>query len=205
MSIILVRHGETALNAARVLQPPDTPLSERGLRQAQVVAVRLSSTCATRIVSSDLPRAMQTAQAIAAASGLEISHSALLQERNFGDLRGRAYDDLDFDPLAMQEAPPSGESVLQFEARVQQALALLCECAAKDTAGNVVVVTHGLVIRSLLARYLALPSATALPERIGNTSLTIFAAKPPYQTSLINCTAHLSSELSDDARALSGF
>jgi broad specificity phosphatase PhoE len=205
MPIILVRHGETALNAARVLQPADTPLSERGLRQAQAVAMRLVSAGATSILSSDLPRAMQTARAIAAATGVSVSNSALLQERNFGDLRGRAYDDLDFDPLAMQEAPPAGESVAQFEQRVTRALALACEHAAAESDGNLIVVTHGLVIRTLLQRCLALPSNTELPERIANTSLTIFLAEPPYRASLVNCTAHLSGELSDDVRALSGF
>ena len=51
MSILLVRHGETALNAARVLQPPDTPLSPRGLAQAQAVAQRLSREPVAAIVN----------------------------------------------------------------------------------------------------------------------------------------------------------
>jgi broad specificity phosphatase PhoE len=43
LSIILIRHGETASNAARVLQFPDTPLSERGLAQARAVAKRFAN------------------------------------------------------------------------------------------------------------------------------------------------------------------
>jgi hypothetical protein len=42
MSIILVRHGETALNAARVMQPADTPLSDLGKAQVLAVARRLA-------------------------------------------------------------------------------------------------------------------------------------------------------------------
>ena len=64
MSIILVRHGETALNAARTLQPADTPLSERGLLQAAAVAKRLADLGISAILSSDLPRTMQTAQVL---------------------------------------------------------------------------------------------------------------------------------------------
>ena len=68
-SIILVRHGETALNAARVLQPAATPLGPRGFAQAEAVARRLAPMQPGAIVSSDLPRALQTAQAIARAAG----------------------------------------------------------------------------------------------------------------------------------------
>lgn len=203
MPIILVRHGETALNAARVLQPADTPLSERGLRQAQAVAMRLISAGATSILSSDLPRAMQTAQAIAAATGVSVSNNALLQERNFGDLRGRAYDSLDFDPLAMQDAPTGGESMAAFRARVSAALALLCEKRAAAN-GSLVVVTHGLVIQTMLEQHLSLPQGAARPHRIGNASLTSFTGQHPYHASLVNCTVHLKGDLSDDVRAVSG-
>ena len=111
MKIILIRHGETALNAARVLQPPDTPLSERGRRQADAVAIRLAAMKIDGVVSSDLARAVETSQAIAAASRLTVRRSALLQERNFGDLRGCAYDGLGFDPIAMEGAPPAPSGV----------------------------------------------------------------------------------------------
>ena len=58
MAILLVRHGETALNAARVMQPADTPLSERGLAQARAVARRLAQRGrVAALLSSDLPRA----------------------------------------------------------------------------------------------------------------------------------------------------
>ena len=103
MAVILVRHGETALNAARVMQPAATPLSERGQAQALAVAQRLARRGGIgAIVSSDLPRAWLTAEAIAAALAMPDPPSALLQERNFGDLRGRPYDTLGFDPLVMQ-------------------------------------------------------------------------------------------------------
>jgi probable phosphoglycerate mutase len=101
MSIILVRHGETPLNVARTLQPADTPLSATGLAQAEAVAKRLAGLQLAAIVSSDLPRALSTAQAIAAATGAPISTTTLLHERNFGDLRGQPYDTLGFNPLTM--------------------------------------------------------------------------------------------------------
>ena len=69
MTLLLIRHGETALNAARVMQPADTPLSERGLAQAEALGRRMKTAGLAAIVSSDLPRAWQTAQAIAQPDG----------------------------------------------------------------------------------------------------------------------------------------
>ena len=106
MTILLVRHGETPLNVTRMLQPADTPLSANGLAQAQAVAKRLAGMQLAGIVSSDLPRALSTAQAISAASGVPVSTTPLLHERNFGDLRGQPYDSLGFNPLTMEGAPP---------------------------------------------------------------------------------------------------
>ena len=90
MSILLIRHGETELNAARVVQPADTPLSEKGRRQAQALARRLASDGLAGILCSDLPRALMTAAPVVEATGLEMQVDALLEERNFGELRGRA-------------------------------------------------------------------------------------------------------------------
>lgn len=203
MSIVLVRHGETALNAARVMQPADTPLSERGLAQARALARRLAATRVGAIVSSDLPRAWCTAQAVARAVGLSVQPSALLQERNFGALRGQPYDTLGFDPLVMAEAPPDGESAAAFDRRVLAAFDQMCGLHAA-TAGDLVVVTHGLLIRRLLAGPLRLDAEAQRDLHLGNTSVSIFDAASPFTLRLLNCTAHLDPAARDDERALSG-
>ncbi|MCO5124248.1 MAG: histidine phosphatase family protein [Rhizobacter sp.] len=203
MSLVLIRHGETTLNAARVMQPADTPLSGRGLRQADALAMRVAQLGVAGIVASPLPRAWQTAEAIAAATGRPISRQALLEERNFGELRGLAYDALAPGALTSGDAPPGGESMLDFETRVAQAFAALLALRA-TLGGPLAVVTHGLVIRALIARHLALPRGTALPARIANTSITLAAAQPPHEVSLLDCTRHLTGDLRDDAASLSG-
>lgn len=204
MAVILLRHGETALNAARVMQPAATPLSERGQAQARAVARRLVQRGGiAAIVSSDLPRAWLTAEAVAVALALPIRPSALLQERNFGALRGRPYDSLGFDPLRMQEAPPQGESAAAFVQRVQQAFDdMLLQHQGLD--GDLLVVTHGLLIRTLLAASLQLGVDVVGELHLGNTSLSIFDAAPPYALQLLNCTRHLDAAERDDARGLSG-
>jgi broad specificity phosphatase PhoE len=209
MTLLIIRHGETPLNVARVMQPADTPLSANGLAQAGLLAQRLAAGQPhrpTAIVSSDLPRALQTAQAIAAATGLPITTSALLHERNFGDLRGQPYDTLGFDPLTREEAPPNGESIPQFAARCAAAWAwVLQQHAALGSGGVLAVVSHGLVIKQWLRDGpLQVPATLALPERLSNTSLTIAQADVPHRVSLVDCTAHLGGAVQADARSLSG-
>lgn len=201
MRLLLVRHGETALNAARVLQPADTPLSPRGREQALALAQRLAPEPIAAIWSSDLPRAWQTAEALAA--GRAIVAEPLLQERNFGDLRGRRYDDLGFDPLTGVDAPPGGESLAAFEARADRALERALQAAAA-LPGALLLVSHGLVIGSLLGRRIALPAGTARPARIGNTALSVIELGPPPRATLVDCTAHLDAPRADDPHALSG-
>jgi broad specificity phosphatase PhoE len=218
MSIVLIRHGETPLNAARVIQPAETPLSERGRAQAMAVARRLAgqggdpasgagtvpALAPAAILSSDMPRAFETATEIAAATGLELRATESLHERNFGELRGRAYDELGFDPLATGDAPPGGESVAEFEARVARAfeeiLALRAECA-----GDLIVVTHGLVIRTVLERHARLPQGLGVPASLANASVTVLAAVAPHDALLVNCTVHLQGAARDAGKGLSGF
>jgi probable phosphoglycerate mutase len=195
-TIVLIRHGETAGNAARILQHPDIPLSERGHAQAERLARRLASEGITRILSSDMTRAAMTAGHLARATGLPVAYEPLLHERNFGDIRGRSYADLGFDPFAPDYAPPNGESWDVFHARVDRAWARVREVAAATT-GHLAVVTHGLVCRSLAARHVALGERHVVPERWENTSVTIVDAQAPFGVQLLNCCAHL-----DDLRAV---
>ncbi len=203
MSLLLIRHGETALNVARVLQPADTPLSARGIAQAEALGRRLAALDVAAIVSSDLPRALRTAQAIAAATGAPLETSALLHERNFGDWRGQPYDGLVIDPLTFTDAPPGGESVAAFEQRVARAFAHIVRRQA-TRRGDLAVVTHGLVIRAMLTTQVRLAPGSTPPARLGNASLSIVDAWPPHTATLLDCTLHLDAAVRDDARALSG-
>ncbi len=204
--LLIIRHGETPLNVTRVLQPAATPLSVQGLAQAAALARRLQSDVALRpvaIVSSDLPRALQTAEAIAKATGLPVLTSPLLHERNFGDLRGQPYDSLGYDPLASDDAPPGGESRAQFEARCAAAWTwVLAQRAA--LGGPLAVVSHGLLIkRWLQALPLQWPAGQAAPDRLSNTSLSVIAATPPHGVQLVDNIAHL-GDVGEDAKSLSG-
>jgi 2,3-bisphosphoglycerate-dependent phosphoglycerate mutase len=191
LSIFLIRHGETIGNASRVVQHPDDPLSPRGIAQAERLARRLEREGIGAIVSSDFARARSTAESLQRLTGAPLAFEPLLQERNFGDLRGRPYAELGFDMFEPDYAPPSGETWSVFHARVDQAWARVQQHAAKTTGGHLAIVTHGLVCRSLATRYLSLPDGAAAPERWENTSVTIFDHPAPWRVRLLNCVAHL--------------
>jgi broad specificity phosphatase PhoE len=62
---------------------------------------------------------------------------------------------------------------------------------AAEIDGNLAVVTHGLVCRSLAARHLVLADGSLVPERWENTSLTIIDCPAPWRVRVLNCIAHL--------------
>jgi len=201
MSILLVRHGETEGNAARIVQLPDIPLSPVGMSQAEQLAARLATVGATHILCSDLMRARMTAAPIAARLGLLAETTPLLQERNFGDLRGTPYAEFTTDPFAPDYVPVNGESWDVFHARVAEAFELV-RARASETPGNLVVVTHGFVVRAIVQRHVALGPDQVAPEKFANAGLTVLDAEPPFRVQLLDSTSHLAPV--EEQRATTG-
>ena len=155
MSLLIIRHGETAFNRDRVMQPAETPLSDRGREQAILLAQRLSTEGITRILASDFPRAAMTAQALSEEIGVEIEFEPLLQERNFGDLRGQTFIELeaqDINPFAEHYEPEGGETWQEFDQRVSHAWSRIQ--STLPASGTLAIVTHGLVCSALLHNHL---------------------------------------------------
>ncbi len=190
MTILVVRHGETDGNALRILQRADVPLNARGQHQAEQLARRLSGDGFVHLLCSDLLRARMTAAPIAARSGIAVEENPLLQERNFGDLRGTPYAALAEDPFGPDFAPPGGEDWPAFHARVAEAFAFIVR-RRRSVGGHLVVVTHGLVCHALVERHVRLPDGIVVPERFDNTSVTVLHEDAPHAVSLVNCTRHL--------------
>jgi 2,3-bisphosphoglycerate-dependent phosphoglycerate mutase len=194
--LYLVRHGESTWNAEGRCQgqlPTAGGLSPRGRTQASVTAQELVKKLTTAqqpvaksIVVSDLLRARQTAEIIAAELGLPLRVDAELREQNLGDLQGHLYRD-EWHESTVQDAidalwrdpvrlPPGGESIAQMYDRVQRALLRL----ATEHAGQLlVVVTHGGVVRTANAgdpptQGVAIPHTT-----VDNASITSWRAPCP--------------------------
>ncbi|MEE3332093.1 MAG: histidine phosphatase family protein [Myxococcota bacterium] len=191
----MIRHGETPSNAARIFQTPETPLSDRGVAQAECLAARLRHHPVGLVLASDLERAHQTARIVVTECGAPLELEPLLHERNFGDLRGTAYADVQGDPFGADFAPPAGETWAQFHERVDRAWDAVL-AVAQRCDGDLVVVTHGLVCGALLDRKLAAGSATQYPEMgthaFANTSITIASGSAPWTLERVGCIEHLS-------------
>ncbi len=202
--IYWIRHGETPGNRDRRVQVPETPLSDRGLAQAARLGERLRDAGLVRLLSSDLARARMTAEAVAATTGLAPELHDVYQERNFGDLRGTLYADLEFDLFGPDVEPPAGESWPVFHARADRAWTHALAAAA-EAEGPIAVVTHGLVLGSVLGRSVGGGDG---PMHFGNTSvsITVPADDRPsgWRLELLDCTEHLDAAMADDAGGISG-
>jgi len=171
MSIYLIRHGQTNANRDRIVQPPDTPLSELGHQQAEQLAQRFRHLAIGNIICSDYLRTQQTAAPIRAIIQSAYSLQPLLRERSFGDLRGRAYDDIATDFFAEGYAPPNGETHPQFVERVNFAWEYVLT-SYQNTQGSLIVMTHGLVLRELINQHLIIDKGMSPMSDFQNTSIT---------------------------------
>jgi probable phosphoglycerate mutase len=194
MSIYLIRHGETEGNAERRLQLPDIPLNQTGLEQAARLGDRLQDAGIQRVLTSDLTRAQQTAEAVAASTGNQVELEPLLQERSFGDHRGMLYSEIGPELFTEAYKPLNGETTEDFRRRVHRAWDRVTS-SVDGMAGHLAVVTHGLVYRELLASCLDLPrdadGEPVEPPMPRNTALTVIEARRPWKVTLLVCAAHL--------------
>lgn len=182
-------------------------MNANGHQQAALAAARISSSFSVhKILSSDLQRTQDTAEAIRKATGATVELTHLLQERSFGDLRGLPFADLKVNPFTPGYTPPNGESQEMLEARVDKAWNMVLEYAKSTPVGKVlVVVSHGLVLSSISKRFLAvqadLKSLNVIPFK--NTSLTLVNVGKseenlhPIVDDVFNCDRHLSDEHRD--------
>ena len=175
----LVRHGETDWNAERRIQGQtvEVPLNALGREQAAAVADELSALPIGALYSSDLRRALETAEPIAERLGLDIRVDPALRERDFGSSEGRLSDDVAAELGKAYESywldadarHPGGESRRELSERV---VGFLERLAADPPAGEVVVVTSGGPIRMATAWVQQLPVDDVPWVQIANGSMT---------------------------------
>jgi broad specificity phosphatase PhoE len=188
--IYVIRHGQTALNAARVVQPPETPLDSVGIRQAERLGARMADVGLTRILSSDYARARRTAAALDPTGTIRTELTPLLRERDLGTLSGRPYAEVEHQFFGPDHDPPEGEAWPTFLTRVATAWAHVGS-VARSPAERVAVVTHGLVIRALTELHFTYGGDATQPVRFRNTSVTVVDPAPPWTVRLSACASHL--------------
>ena len=174
--LILVRHGQSTGNAeGRLLGRIDSPLTERGLAQACTLAPAVSG--ATRLISSPLSRARDTAEALG--TGLEVEIDDRWVEVDYGEFDGQKLGAIPAEVWTQWRSdptyvPPGGESLAAAGARVRSA----CEELFADPDGPargdgvVVVVSHVSPIKAAACWSLGLGDEGAWRLYLANASLT---------------------------------
>lgn len=200
MRLLLVRHGESEWNASGRLQgQADPPLSKLGRRQAAHAAARLVDEGVDAIVSSDLERAYDTADALASGVGLEVVRRTDLREVDLGSWTGVSREEIERESPELWrrwriegvEGWDGGEKYADAIVRVGEAVASI---AAEHEGRTVVAVSHGGSIRLATCHLLGLPAAElGRIMSIGNASITEFLVEPDGTGRLVrlNDTAHL--------------
>ncbi|KLV73691.1 MULTISPECIES: adenosylcobalamin/alpha-ribazole phosphatase [Citrobacter] len=168
MRLWLVRHGETEANVAGLYSGhAPTPLTERGIAQAQTLGTLLRNVPVDNVLCSELERARHTTQLILGDREVPVRNMPELNEMFFGDWEMRHHRDLareDAENYAVwcndwqNATPTNGEGFQAFSLRVERFIAQLADY---KTCQNLLVVSHQGVLSVLIARLLSMP-ATAM-------------------------------------------
>lgn len=200
-SLLLLRHGETALSVERRFSGLGDPaLNAKGLAQAEAAAARLSREPykVDVIVSSPLARARQTAGAVAQRTGLEVEVDEGLRETDFGAWEGHTFTEIQRQwPTEMAAwladpavAPPDGES---FEATALRVEASRDRIVEQYTGRTVLLVSHVTPIKTLLRLALMAPPQALYRMHLDLACLSLvdYFADGPAVVKSFNDTAHL--------------
>src|SRR5215203_5714177 len=203
--VLLIRHGQSRGNAERRFGGHTaTPLSARGLKQAQATARTLKSESLTAIYSSDLARAIETASPLSEMTGLPINDTVAFRERSVGVMEGLTFED------AAQQHPEQYAALLRrdfeqvltggesYRQLLDRAREKLDEIIAQNRGGKSAVFSHTGTI-CILALHLmgALDSPELKPVWIssGNCGISRFELREDGFVRVVNLndTSHLSN------------
>jgi 2,3-bisphosphoglycerate-dependent phosphoglycerate mutase len=182
--MVIVRHGETVWNRElRVQGYRDSALTDDGISQARALAARLSSESFHALLSSDLGRAVQTADIISERTGHEVRIDQKLRERNYGVLEGLTRDEFRvLHPVAAEHHDSrdaeyvifGGESQREFVSRI---VAVFDAIADEFRGRRIVVVSHGGVLAALHRHISGVPIGAPRTLPLPNASYNILARR----------------------------
>lgn len=184
-TLILIRHGETAWNAERRLQGHiDIPLNSEGLRQAGALAGALADERFDAIVSSDLARAHQTAQAVASLHGMALATDPGLRERCYGGFEGLLYSEIEqrfpaefaaWQARDIDSVMPNGVHVAEsFRQFYQRCIATISDLAEAHAGQSLALVAHGGVLECAYRSATNLALSTPRDFPVKNASINRF-------------------------------
>ena len=211
MKLVIVRHGETEWNVQhRAMGQLDSPLTPKGIQQARAIGNRLHRLKFTSLYSSDLGRAVQTANIIAEICAKKIMFDPELREWNMGIFQGLTVSEMhekfpqerqDYEQIGDEYIIPEGESLDQCRDRgfrILNAIAKrhsnenLHENLAETGDETVVVVTHGCVLMGFFEMVLDLRSGNTWRFKLDNANFCAFEyANERWSLVVWNDVSHL--------------
>lgn len=190
--VIFIRPGETEWNRQGRFQGwVNVPLNQHGRQQAQQLAKYIRNIGLSALYTSDLPRALETAELLAEKLGFAPIPDARLRERSIGAWQGLTleqirdwypaeYKQLLADPLEYRM--PGGESRSDVRARMAAAFSDITAQTAGETVG---ILSHTTAIHTLLDELI--PNCFANRLEVSNTSVTTIARGQAGGWQLITC------------------
>ena len=203
----VIRHGETAANRNCVIQgQSDVPLSPAGVRQAELLARRWELRRFDAVYSSDLSRALRTAEIVAPYA--KVVPTAELREMDLGVWVGHTTTEVaelfpdewrDFRSCSVECRATGGESRRELLERITH---FFRTAALRHDGQNVLAVTHGGALRAFFLMLMggSLNAGALLPST-GNTGVSVArydAAKDAWRLISWNDTSHLETLLSGE-------
>lgn len=178
--LYLARHGETEWNRlSKVQGRTDIELSEKGLIQAKLLAKRLERENIDIIYSSNLKRALKTAEAIAEYKNFCINESEKYQEICFGPWEGMTINEIkekySEDYRKYREDPvnfvlPGAETFFDLSVRTYNAIREIVNC---NIGKNILIVSHGMAIKAAIIKILGIDIKNYTKFRIDNASISV--------------------------------
>jgi len=185
-TILLIRHGETSWNAVRRLQGhTDIPLNDEGARQAGALAQALAAEQVDVLVSSDLQRAVQTAQAVADQyDGLDVQTDDQLRERCYGVFEGMLYAEIEqqypaeyalWQARDIDTVMPAGEREAEsFRQFYQRSTDGIAEWAQRHPGRTIAIVAHGGVLECAYRAAVGMSLDSPRDFQVKNASINRF-------------------------------
>jgi broad specificity phosphatase PhoE len=181
MNLIAIRHGETEWNVeGREMGQLDSPLTARGVEQSRLIAQRLQRIRFDVLYSSDLGRAVQTAEIVAAQCSKQILFDAGLRERHMGIFQGLTLAEMRekfpverarFEEIGPDYVIPEGESGRQRSGRSAK---VMTSIARRHADATVMVVTHGGFLMGFLEFVLNIPPGNGWRFKRSNAAYNAF-------------------------------
>ena len=205
--ILAIRHGETAWNVdGRIQGQLDVPLNDLGRWQVHRLALAVADEDIAAIYSSDLLRALETAQAVSRGSGDPIVTDPGLRERGFGTFEGLSYTEINARWPEMGErwrrrdpsfGAPGGETLNDFYAR---SVATATRLAALHPGQTIALVSHGGVMDCLYRAATRVALDAPRSWQLGNAAINRLLYTPQGFTLVgWSDTYHLDDDTLDEA------